>query len=149
MPIQLFTLLILAIPVATIAWTVTHEELFRELRERCKLKSETSRILLQRKMFYLFTCEFCFSFYVALAFVAIARFHLLFLDWRGILIAVLSLVWIANIYMSVYARLRLDIKKERIELSDVEGQAGSVHPPKENRPTGPSMNRDHSSIGHR
>jgi hypothetical protein len=77
-PIQLFTLGILAIPVATIAWTVTHEEPFREVRDRCKLNSEVCRTLLQRKIFYLFICEFCFSFYVALAFVAIAQFRLLF-----------------------------------------------------------------------
>lgn len=30
---QLLKLLILAIPVACIAWTVTHEEIFREPRE--------------------------------------------------------------------------------------------------------------------
>jgi hypothetical protein len=125
---ELFTLAILAIPVATIAWTVTHEELFRELRERCKLKSETCRTLMQRKMFYLITCEFCFSFYVAVAFAALARFRLLFLDWRGYLIAVLSLVWVANIYMSVYARLRLDIKKERIEISSEERRSESTRP---------------------
>jgi hypothetical protein len=125
---ELFTLGVLAIPVATIAWTVTHEELFREVRERCKLNSEVCRTLLQRKIFYLFTCEFCFSFYVALAFVVIAQFRLLFLDWRGFLIAVLSLVWLANVYMSVYARLRLDIKKERIELlAREEGQRESIH----------------------
>jgi hypothetical protein len=53
---------------------------------------------------------------------------LLFVDWRGYLIAVLSLVWVANLYMSVYARLRLDIKKERIELSErEEGQPDSIH----------------------
>jgi len=42
----------------------------------------------------------------------ITRYHLLFLDWRGYLIAGFSLVWIANLYMSLYAFLRIDIKKE-------------------------------------
>jgi len=36
------------------------------------------------------------------------------MDWRGYLLAGFALVWIANIYMSLYAFLRIDIKKERI-----------------------------------
>jgi hypothetical protein len=40
---------------------------------------------------------------------------LLFADWRGYLLAFFALVWIANQYMSVYNRLRLDIKSERLE----------------------------------
>ena len=35
-------------------------------------------------------------------------------DWRGYLLAGFSIVWIANIYMSFYASIRIDIKKERI-----------------------------------
>ena len=48
-------------------------------------------------------------------FLVITRFKLLFADWRGYLIALFALVWIANQYMSIYDRLRLDIKSERIE----------------------------------
>ena len=33
--LQVIYLFVLAIPVACIAWTVTHEEVFREPRERC------------------------------------------------------------------------------------------------------------------
>jgi hypothetical protein len=40
--------------------------------------------------------------------------------WRGYLISGFALVWIANIYMSIFARLRLDIKRERVEISAVE-----------------------------
>jgi hypothetical protein len=117
---QLFELLVLSIPVAAVAWTVTHEEIFRELRDWCKRRSQVSRILLQRKLFYLFTCEFCFSFYVAACAIAVTRFQLLYAGWRGYLVALLSLVWIANLYMSLFARLRLDIKKERVEIEDFE-----------------------------
>jgi hypothetical protein len=35
-------------------------------------------------------------------------------DWRGVLIAGFALVWIANVYMSLYNFLRIDIKKEKI-----------------------------------
>ena len=52
---------------------------------------------------------------IAAAFLIITRFKLLFADWRGYLIALFALVWIANQYMSIYDRLRLGIKTERIE----------------------------------
>ena len=37
---DLLTLLILALPVAAIAWTVTHEELFREFHDYCLDRSQ-------------------------------------------------------------------------------------------------------------
>jgi hypothetical protein len=112
---QLIALFVLAIPVACVAWTVTHEEVFREPREYCVSRSQNCRSWYERKFFYLFTCEYCFSHYVALAFLALTRYQLLFADWRGYLIAWFSLVWIANQYMGVFNRLRLDIKGEKIE----------------------------------
>src|SRR5436853_7724482 len=112
---QIIELFLLAIPVACIAWTFTHEEVFREPREYCKRRSQDCRRWYERKFFYLFTCEYCFSHYIAAAFLIITRFKLLFADWRGYLIALFALVWIANQYMSIYDRLRLDIKTERIE----------------------------------
>jgi hypothetical protein len=114
---QVAVLLVLAIPVASIAWTVTHEEVFREPRDWCVSKSKSCRGLLSRKLFYLFTCEYCFSHYVAAAFLVITRFTLLFDGWRGYLIAEFSLVWVANIYMSFFGRLRLEIQEERLEIA--------------------------------
>jgi hypothetical protein len=115
------TLFVLAIPVACVAWTVTHEEVFREPREFCAERSKRCRRWYERKFFYLFTCEYCFSHYVSIFFLAVTRYHLLFADWRGYLLAWFSLVWIANQYMSVYNRLRLDIKGEKIEHEIKEG----------------------------
>ncbi len=112
---QIATLFVLAIPVACVAWTVTHEEVFREPREFCAERSKSCRRLFERKFFYLFTCEYCFSHYVALLFLIVFRFKLLYPDWRGYLVAGFALVWIANQYMSFYNRLRLDIKGEKIE----------------------------------
>lgn len=114
---QLFTLFILAIPIASIAWTVTHEEVFREPREWCIQNSQRCRRLVQRKFFYLFTCEYCFSHYVTALFLWLTGFKLLFDDWRGYLIGGFSLVWVANLYMSLFGRLRLDIKRERVEIA--------------------------------
>ncbi len=66
--VQLLWLLILAIPIASVAWTVTHEDVFRETRDYCKEKSGSARKFWQRKLFYLFTCEYCFSHYVTAIF---------------------------------------------------------------------------------
>ena len=112
---QVFELFVLAIPIACLAWTVTHEEVFREPREYCQRRSRNCRRWYERKFFYLFTCEYCFSHYIAALFLVITRFKLLYADWRGYLIALFALVWIANQYISIYDRLRLDIKTERIE----------------------------------
>jgi hypothetical protein len=114
---QIAVLLVLAIPIASIAWTVTHEEVFREPRDWCISRSKSCRRLFSRKLFYLFTCEYCFSHYVAAAFLIITRFTLLFDDWRGYLIAEFSLVWVANIYMSFFGRLRLEIQEDRLEIA--------------------------------
>ena len=63
-------LFLLALPIACIAWTVTHEDLFREVRDYCVRRSEEDRRWYVRKFFYVFTCEYCFSHYVALGFLA-------------------------------------------------------------------------------
>ncbi len=106
----------MAIPVACVAWTITHEEIFREPRDYCKERSESAPVLWERKFFYLFTCEFCFSHYVAAFFLVITRFKLLYPDWRGYLISLFSLVWLSNVYMAAFANLRLDVHHERLEI---------------------------------
>ena len=113
--LQVQYLFLLAIPIACIAWTATHEEIFKEPRDYCKKKSNDCRNIVVKKFFYLFTCEYCFSHYITLAFLFITKFQLGFDDWRGYLISGFSLVWVANIYMSVFARLRVGTKKEKME----------------------------------
>lgn len=112
---QVAYLFLLAIPIACISWTVTHEEVFREPREFCIDKSLHSKTLLKRKFFYLFTCEYCFSHYIVIIFLSITNYQLLYEGWRGYLIAFFSLVWIANIYMSLFGFLRVGMKKEDVE----------------------------------
>ncbi len=118
--LQIIGLFILAIPIACVAWTMTHEEVLREPREYCEQKSRSCRAWYTRKFFYLFTCEYCFSHYVTIVFLIITRYTLLYDGWRGYLISGFSLVWIANQYMSIYGRLRLDIKRERVEIKEIE-----------------------------
>lgn len=119
---DVLALFILAIPVAAVTWTVTHEEVFREPREYFVAKSRRARSPFARKLFYVLTCEYCFSHWVALAAVGITGFGLLLDGWRGHGIGWLSLVWIANVYMAVFARLRLDVKQERLEIAQQERQ---------------------------
>ena len=118
--IQLVYLFILAIPVACIAWTVTHEELFKEPRQFCTLKSRRNKYLVFRKFFYMLTCEYCFSHYVTIIVLLVTKYYLLFPDWRGYIIAGFSIVWIANIYMSLFLLLRQGIKKEKAEIEEIQ-----------------------------
>jgi len=108
--------MIFSIPVACVSWTITHEEVFRESREYCQPESKLVRSRPRRKFFYALTCESCFSHYFAALFLIITRFKLLYADWRGYLVALFALVWAANQYMSIYNRLRLDIKHEQVEI---------------------------------
>ena len=124
--LQVSYLFVLALPVACIAWTVTHEEVFREPREFCQQKSAECRSLLQRKFFYLFTCEYCFSHYVTLFILLLTDFQLVLPGWRGYLIAFFSLVWIANIYMSIFGRIRIVLKNDRLEAKLKENEVKKV-----------------------
>lgn len=128
---QITQLFLLALPIACIAWTVTHEEVFREPRDYCISQSKSCKTLWQRKFFYLFTCEYCFSHYVTILMLFLTKYQLLFPDWRGYLIAGFSLVWIANVYMSLFGFIRVGMKKEKmvadireVELKETKEQLG-------------------------
>jgi len=103
-------LFLMAAVVACVAWTVTQEEVFRECRDYCAHKSKTHRHLLQRKFFYLPTCEYCFSHWVALVLVLASGYRVAYAGALGVVVTVLALVWIANVYMSAFRVLRLGIK---------------------------------------
>jgi len=109
---QIFWLIILAAVVASIAWTVTQEEIFREWREVCADKSKSCNKLLERKFFYVFTCEYCFSHWVTVVILILTGFRLLIDDWRGYILAFFVIPWISNQLMSIYRRLRVGIKHE-------------------------------------
>ncbi len=118
--LQLFWLLILALPVACVAWTVTHEEVFREPREYCLRRSRDCKSALARKFFYLFTCEYCFSHYVAFFFLYLTGYKLLLDDWRGYILSAFAVVAVANLYMSSFARLRQEVKSEGLDAKTKE-----------------------------
>ena len=117
---QLVWLFVLSAPVACVAWTVTHEEIFADVRRYCETRSQQCRTWTARKFFYLFTCEYCFSHYIALGGVLITDLRLLVPGFWGGVLAWFATVWVANVYMSLFARLRLDIKRERVEIKQEE-----------------------------
>jgi len=117
---QILWLFLLAIPIACIAWTVTHEEVFREPRTYCIKRSKEGRTLLIRKFFYLFTCEYCFSHYVTILFLLLTGYKLLMDNWTGYLISGFALVYVANAYMSLFGLIRQDIVKEKTEIKVLE-----------------------------
>ena len=119
---QIVALFILAIPIACITRTVVFEDVFREPREWCAQMSEACRGLMARKFFYLFTCEYCFSHWVTFFFLIITRYKLLFPDWRGYLIAFFSLVFVANAYLNLYSRLRIELTSGKVEIKAKEKQ---------------------------
>ncbi len=109
-------LVLLALPIACISWTITHEELFKEFRDYFVSKSKRSKSIMAGKFYYVFTCEYCLSHYVTIFFLILTNYHFLLQDWRGYLVAGFSLVWIANIYMSLYGMLRVGLKREKVEV---------------------------------
>ena len=121
---QIVWLILLSLPISCIAWTVTHEDLFREPREYCVRRSEGVGPWYIREFFYLFTCEYCFSHYVTLVVLVMTGYHLLLPDWRGFLLAGFALVWVANLSISLFARLRLGIRSERVDIDLKEEKLG-------------------------
>ena len=117
---QLIYLFVLAIPTACISWTITHEEVFKEPREYCTRQSQQAKVIGVRKFFYMLTCEYCFSHYITVIMLIMTRYHLLFPDWKGYFVAGFSIVWVANIYMSLFYLLRTGIKKEKVTIEEIQ-----------------------------
>ena len=119
---QIFWLIILSMIVASIAWTVTQEEIFKEWHEYCEARCDNCESLPKRKFFYVFTCEYCFSHWTTILVLVLTGFQLLIEDWRGYVLAFFAIPWLANQMMSVYRRLRVDIKHENLKAEEVEGK---------------------------
>lgn len=113
---QIMALFILGLVVAVVTWIPTHEELFREPREWMLEKSQGNRPWWSRKFFFMWTCEFCLSHYVALAVVLIMDLRLLVEDWRGIVVALFATAAVANVFMSAFAKLRVGLSTDRVDL---------------------------------
>ena len=117
---QIYSLIVLSFAVASISWTVTQEELFSEFRGFCTKRINKGSSTIVRKFFYVFTCEYCFSHWVALLVVAVTQFQTLLADWRGYIISVFVLSWLANQWMSLYRHIRVAIKYENSLAEDLK-----------------------------
>src|SRR5512145_229164 len=106
---QIFWLVVIAAAVASVAWTITQEEIFREPREYMAERSKRAKSFLVRKLFYMPTCEYCLSHWATIFFLIITGFRLIFDDWRGYLLSFFVTAWTANQIMSLYRRLRVVI----------------------------------------
>ena len=114
-------LCLLAIPVACVSWTVTHEKIFEPVRKwfddihTARYSFKHGRGWLERfirHMAYAPTCEYCFSHYVALfAYLAYPIPVLPVARWANLLFGWFALVWVANVYMNLHFRLRLSIRE--------------------------------------
>ena len=120
--LQLVWLSTLSIPVACVAWTLTHEEVFVSRTSIAKSKRGKPRICSPASVFTYSLANivsattppsFFPSFTVQIVTVQT-------LDWRGYLIAFCSLVWVSNQYISVYNHLRLDIRHEQVEIHQTD-----------------------------
>jgi hypothetical protein len=63
---------------------------------------------------------------VTLVVLLVTRYRLMYDDWRGYLVAFFSLVFVANAYMNLYARLRVDITGTKKEIEAKEHEIEST-----------------------
>ena len=68
-------------------------------------------------------------------------------DWRGYLVAFFALVWVANQYMSIYNRLRLDIKHEQVEIKAEEQKVDELKAEEQKLSTSGLSNVDNGVTG--
>ena len=123
---QVGLLLLLALAIGCMSWTVTHEEVFREPREYCKRKSPglpvaaATQVLLPVHLRVLLQ-PLCHAIVLFCT-----RFSLLYVGWRGYVLAEFALVFAANMYMGLYNRMRLTIKHENVSIEVEQQQVPKV-----------------------
>jgi len=124
---QIAFALILSIPVACITWTVTQEEIFAAIRLSLgRYRSRHGDSWWRRQIAYAPTCPYCFSHYVAGTLIGLLNFKMLAGDWRGYLVSLFTLVFIANIYITVYHVLRVGLRWERSRADRAEATANTA-----------------------
>lgn len=126
----------LAVPVAIIVRAFTTEEIAREARDYCSRRqtayhekqqsagasfARRAYCFAARKLHYVPTCDYCLSFWVSLVVVWIARCEIEFNDWRGTALACFVVMGVANVYLALFAYLRVDSRKERALAERIEG----------------------------
>ena len=132
---DLIKVILHALPVACVAWTLTHEEIFRDLWESCgefakehkeKLdylrrnrktavysRRKALKHWLGHKVCFLFTCEFCVSVWVTILLLLVSDFRVQYNGLLGFLVTGFGVVMAANLMMTRYQLWRVEIRKDR------------------------------------
>jgi hypothetical protein len=120
---QMIFALLLAIPVASIVWTFTQEEVFKEVRDSLKAyQKRHADSFWRQKLAYLPTCPYCLSHYVAAVFIAVFNFHMLADDWRGYVVSLFTLVLVTNLYVSLYNLVRVALRRQKALADKAEAE---------------------------
>lgn len=109
--------LIAVLIVACVTWTITQEEIFKEVRAWLISKSDGAGWL-TRKALYLPTCHYCFSHYIAALVFTLTFTGPLRISW----IWYFPVVWMANHSMTLYGFLRQLQKRCSYEAKEREYQ---------------------------
>lgn len=118
----LLRLLALAFIVFVAAWTVTQEEIFRELREWLARHASQNPRLLIRKVAYLPTCYYCFGFWVSVVVFAFAGVTL-FSHWSGWIAGFALMFFAAQMYLTLFHLFRAWLRGMRNWADQLEHQA--------------------------
>jgi hypothetical protein len=119
--------LIIAFPVAICSWTIAKEEVFAWLRWLCHKALDWGDRhglcgKIAAKPFYMPTCEFCTSFWVTFFFVdVVTPFRMLTTGWKGWMVGEFFVMAWANVYMSIYSRIRVEITKDKTITENING----------------------------
>lgn len=103
---------LVAAMVAVYSWAMAKEEVFKEFRDGiCKPATKNGQLpFLLRKLCYIPTCEYCFSFWFTVLILLVFQYQVWYDDWRGYLLAH-GLTWAVAVgYMSIYQLIRVDIR---------------------------------------
>ena len=117
---EFVTLLVLALPVACVSWTITQTEIFRFPREAvlawAKRKPESK---FRHLVSYLPTCYYCCSHYISEFFLILSYVGgMKKLDWSngwysavtGFIVATFTLIFIANLYLTGFNIYRVALR---------------------------------------
>lgn len=112
------TTLLIAAMVAVFSWAATKEEIFKDLRTHYfeKWCKDQRLPYIIRKICYIPTCEYCFSFWFTVLVTILFRHKLNYDDYIGYhdcrsYILAHGVTWaIAVLYMSIYQLIRVDIR---------------------------------------
>lgn len=134
---ELAVIAIMAICVASISWTITKEEIFRDLRDFCKEVQKTEQGGFRgwpcKKLAYAPTCDYCLSHWVGFALFALYPVKLVAENWRGYFFAYFATIFLANVLLGLYNIIRVTLRWMRAKADLAEVQLNNAKTPEQNQ----------------